>query len=196
MSLFVSMVAACTMSHISAAEATKEIATEASGRYYCDVNKVFQDASACQEVARWQEEKTKELNKLASTEQANLKKLEQEILSGLVPTDSIAEKTAALELEKRSASLKVESKKLALEAELGKKMKTLEKEISTIIETEAKNNNWLEVVNKNEAKPLFASPSLDVTNKIVTAYNNKTRSDAAKAMLRTDSAKAPEFHQA
>lgn len=160
-------------------------------RVYVDVNAIFQQSSAGQEVARWSEAKNKELNSLVSTKQADLRPLEQELASGLIPADAIPVKTVQLEHAKRQASLDVERTKAEMEAELGKKMQNVEKEIRATIKTVANQKKWNEVVNKDEAKTLFFSDKLDATKTILEAFNDNTRANAAKNVLRADTTKAP-----
>lgn len=194
MSLFLSMLAAVSLTAApTPAEALKTATQENLERVYVDVNAIFQQSSAGQAIGRWSEAQNKQLNSLLSTKQADLRKLEQELMSGLLPEESVTAKSAALELEKRKAELEVQSTKLAMETELGKKMKIVEKDISDTIQNVAAQKNWLEVVNKNEAKALFFSPKLDATNTILAEFNNKTRADAAKEVLRSDATTAPKF---
>jgi Skp family chaperone for outer membrane proteins len=194
MSLFLSMLAAVSLTAAPLiTEAPKTSTQENLERVYVDVNKIFQQSSAGRAIGTWSEAKNRELNTLLTAKQADLRKMEQEILSGLLPEESVTAKTAALELEKRKAELEVQSTKLAMETELGQKMKTVEKDISSTIQQVAAQKNWLEVVNKNEAKALFFSPKLDATETILAEFNNKTRADAAKEVLRSDSTTAPKF---
>ena len=194
MSLLLSMLAVISL---NAADTKTTDATQTNlDRVYVDVNQIFQQSSAGQEVARWSEAKNKQLNTLLSTKQADLRAFEQEIMSGTVAPEAVQTKTAQLELKKREASLAIESTKLEMESELGQKMRSVEQDIRSTIKTVANEKNWNEVVNKDEAKTLFFSDKLDATKTILEAFNKSTRADAAKAMLRADSSKAPEFLKA
>ncbi len=198
MSLLLSMLAAVSFgaTDICAADIKAEPSTQTLERVYVDVNEIFQKSSAGIDLARWSAQKNGELGALLSTKQAKLSELEKEIRSGILPEETVQQKTASLEIAKRQAELDVQSAKLGMESQLNAKMKSVEKDIRNTIKTVANEEKWLEVLSKDDTRALFFSEQLDVTEKVLEAFNKNTRADAAKSMLRGDSAKAPEFLKA
>ena len=166
-------------------------------RVYCDVQKVFQNSSAGQELAKWSELKNSELNQLLSAKQADLRKTEQELASGKLPEDLAQLKTLNLEHAKRQASLDIERTKADMEAQLSQKMRLLEGNIRETIKAVALEQKYNEVIPTSQATALFFSEKLDKTPEFLEAFNKASRAEAAKSLLRSpDSAKAPEFLRA
>ncbi len=187
----------CAFAAFSLGAAAVEIPVEPIQRVYCDVQKVFQQSAAGQELAQWSDRKNKELNELLSTKQNELRKSEMELASAKLPDDLTQLKTLNLEHAKRQASLDVERTKAEMERELALKMRTLEDQIRATIKTVAVEKKWDEVVPTSQTTALFFSEKMDKTTEFLEAFNKSTRAEAAKAVLRApDGAKAPEILRA
>ena len=155
-------------------------------RVYCDVQKIFEQSAAGQELSHWNQLKTQELNSLLTTEQTKLRKLEQEISASNLPEDAARLKSFDLEHAKRLASLQIEKTKNEMEQQLAQKMKSVEAKIQDAIKTVAVEHKWSEVCPKAATTALFVAPELDKTDTILEAFNRASRAEAAKAVLRTD----------
>jgi len=160
-----------------------------ASRVYCNPQTVFQLSSAGQDIAHWSAEKNKILQDVVNKEQKNLQTKEQEIAASQPTADQIPLKKLELEHIQRQATLNIEKMKAQLESELNGKMKTVEAEIKKTISTIATENNWSEVLNPSDTNALYFAPELDVTSKVLEAYNKNTRAKVAKDMLRSDSQK-------
>jgi Skp family chaperone for outer membrane proteins len=189
MSLLLGLIAAASITVADAKKESVQNVLQNASRVYCNPQTVFQLSSAGQDIAHWSAEKNKMLQEVVNKEQKNLQTKEQEIAASQPTADQIPLKKLELEHIQRQATLNIEKMKTQLEAELNGKMKTVEAEIKKTISEIATQNNWAEVLNPSDTNALYFAPSLDVTTKVLEAFNKDTRAKAAKDILRSDSQK-------
>lgn len=149
---------------------------------YVDIGKVLMDSDKGKQAKKTMDDEIDKIRKSLSSKQEELQKLK----------DSIDKQGVAVKPEKREEQQKLYQKKLKdyqnleneyqgdMQQKLVEFEQNLVKEVMEIIKNIGEKEKYTMVLQKHPAIILYASPAIDITNKVVEIYNQQSKDKTIK----------------
>lgn len=143
---------------------------------YIDLQKALNESDTGKEAKAAFNKRVEELQKALDERQTELKKLQEELekQKGLLTTEARGEKEKAYQQKIKDAQRFAKDSQEELQQKDAELTKKILKDLKDVIKKMGTDDGYTVILEKGESFVLFAAEGLDITDKVIKAYN-KTR---------------------